>query len=195
MADNRIPASSASRSAAAANGCGGRGARGHRAQARRQRRAGDAELVVAGRDPVFAFGAVIPGAAHGDPAQHGVDVLVAVTDELGEMLLPAVDPRPAVPGVGGQQLLQQLGAQLDHRGADRQLHRRHARAGAQRVGRQRGQPLYLGRERRGDLVAEPPFSSPVVAAGGAVAAGLGGRASQIASLTATICSVTSAKRW
>ena len=71
---------------------------------------------------------------------------------------------------------------------------RHARAGAQRVGGQRGQPLYLGRERRGDLVAEPPFSSPV-AAGGAVAAGFGGRASQISSFTATICSLTSAKRW
>ena len=69
----------------------------------------------------------------------------------------------------------------------------HARAGALRVGRQRGQPLYLGRERRGDLVAEPPFSSPV-AAGGAVATGFGGRASQISSLTTTICSVTSAKR-
>ena len=102
---------------------GGRGAGGHRAQARRQRRAGDTEFVVAGRDPALAFGAVIVGAAHGDPAQHGVDVLVAVADELGEMPGAAVDPRPAVPGVGGQQLLQQLGAQLGHRGADRQLHR------------------------------------------------------------------------
>ena len=66
----------------------GRGAGGHLAQARRQRRARDTEIVVAGRDPVFAFGAVVVGAAHGDPAQHGVDLLVAVTDELGEMLLP-----------------------------------------------------------------------------------------------------------
>ena len=45
---------------------GGRGAGGHWAQARRQRRAGDTEIVVAGRDPVPAVGAVVPGAAHGD---------------------------------------------------------------------------------------------------------------------------------
>ena len=72
----------------------------------------------------------------------------------------AVHPGPAVPGVGGQQSLQQLGAQLRHRGADRQLHRPHAGAATQRVGGQRGQPLYLGRERRGDLVAEPLFFVP-----------------------------------
>ena len=106
----------------------------------------------------------------------------------------AVHPGPTVPGVGGQQSVQQLGAQLRHRGADRQLHRPHAGAATERVGGQRGQPLYLGRERRGDLVAEPLFSSPV-AAGGAVAATSGGRASQISSLTATIFSLTSAKRW
>ena len=173
---------------------GGRGAGGHRAQARRQRGAGDAEIIVAGHDPALADAAVVVGAAQRDPPEHGVEVLVAVADELREMLLAAVDPRPAVPGVGGQQALQQLGAELGHRGADRQLHRRHARPGAQRVRGQRGQPLYLGRERRGDLVAEPPFSSPVVAAGGADTAGFGGRASQIASLTSTICSLTAAKR-
>ena len=47
-------------------------------------------------------GAVVVGAAHHDTAQHGVEVLVAVTDELRVMPGPAVDPRPAVPGVGGQ---------------------------------------------------------------------------------------------
>ena len=138
---------------------------------------------------------MVVGAAHHDTAQHGVEVLVAVADEVGVMPGPAVDPRPAVPGVGGQQLLQQRRAQLGHRGADRQLHRGQARTrGAQRGGRERGQPLYLGGELRRDLRVEPPFSSPV-AAGGAVAAGFGGRASQISSLTATICSLTSAKRW
>lgn len=66
--------------------------------------------------------------------------------------------------------------------------------GSQRTDRERNQPLYLGGELRRDLVAEPPFLCPVVPAGGAVAAGFGGRASQIASLTATICSLTCAKR-
>jgi hypothetical protein len=108
---------------------------------------------------------------------------------------PTVDPRTVVSGVGGQQLLQQRRAQLGHRGADRQLHRLQVgSAPAQRVGSQRRQPVYLGGELRHDLLAEPLFSSPV-AAGGAVAAGFGGRASQIASLTATICSDTAAKRW
>ncbi len=83
------------------------------------------------------------------------------------------------------------GAQLGHRGADRQLHRAQGRAGPQRGGSQRSEPVYLSGELRRDLRAEPPFSSPVGAAGGAVAAGLGGRASQISSLTATICSLTS----
>lgn len=64
----------------------------------------------------------------------------------------------------------------------------------ERTDRERNQPLYLGGELRRDLVAEPPFLCPVVPAGGAVAAGFGGRASQIASLTATICSLTCAKR-
>ena len=108
---------------------------------------------------------------------------------------PAVDPGPAMPGVGGQQPAQQRSAELSHRGTDRHLHRRQALAGrTQRPGRQLGQPVYLGRELRRDLIVEPPFSSPV-AAGGAVATSmLGGRASQIASLTATMSSDTSAKR-
>ena len=158
---------------------GGGGARGDAAQSRRQRRAGDAELVVAGRDPVFTLGAVVPGAVHGDAARHGVEVCVSVSDEFGVMPLAAVDSRAAVPGVGGQQLAQQRGAQLGHRGADRQLHRLQARAGPQRGGSQRSEPVYLSGELRRDLRAEPPSSSPVGAAGGAVAAGLGGRASQI----------------
>ena len=54
LADNRIPASSASRLAAAANGWAAAARAGHRAQTRRQRRARDAEIVVARRDPVVA---------------------------------------------------------------------------------------------------------------------------------------------
>ena len=162
LGDNRIPASSANRSAALANGAAARGAGGHLAQPRRQRRPGDAELVVARHDPAPARGAVIVGAAHRDRAQHGVDVLVAVADELGVMARAAVDPRAAVAGVGGQQLLQQRAAQLRHRGADRQLHRLQARAErAQRGDGQRGQPLYLGRELRCDLRRGAPFSASV----------------------------------
>ena len=101
---------------------------------------------------------MVVGAAHHDTAQHGVDVLVAVTDELARVPCAAVDPRPAVPGVDGQQLPQQRGAQPGHRGADRQLQRLKARTRpAQRVRRERGQPLYLGRELRRDLLAEPPY--------------------------------------
>ena len=138
---------------------------------------------------------MVVGTAQRYTPQHGIDVLVAVTDELRGMPGLAVDPRPAMSGVGGQQLPQQHGTKLGHRGADGQLHRAQSRTRrAQRVDRERRQPFYLGRDLRRDLVVEPPFSSPVVAAGGAVAAGFGGRASQMASLTATISSLTSAKR-
>ena len=43
---------------------GGCGAGHHAAQTRRQRRVGDAELVVAGHDPAPAGSAVVVGAAH-----------------------------------------------------------------------------------------------------------------------------------
>jgi hypothetical protein len=86
----------------------GRGSAGHHlSQSRRQRRVRDAEVVVAGHDPAMALRAVIVGAAQRDRPEHGVEVLVAVADELGAMALPAVDSRPAVPGLGGQQLPQQ----------------------------------------------------------------------------------------
>ena len=105
---------------------------------------------------------------------------------------PTVDPRTVVSGVGGQQLAQQRRAQLGHRGADRQLHRLQVGSAlAQRAG---SQPVYLGRELRPDLLAELLFSSPVAAGGAVVASVFGGRASQMASLTATISSDTSAKR-
>jgi hypothetical protein len=93
------------------------GAGGHAAQSRRQRGAGDAEVVVAGHDPAFANPAVVVGAAQRDPAQHGVEALVAVVDELSRMPGAAVDPGPAVTGVGGQQLPQQRGADVGHGGA------------------------------------------------------------------------------
>jgi hypothetical protein len=118
-----------------------------------------------------------------------------VAHELAVMPGAAVDALSAVPGVGSHQLLQQRTPEGRHCGADRQLHRGQALAGrAELLGGQRCRPFYLGRELRRDLIVEPLFSSPVPA-GGAVAAGFGGRASQIASLTSTIRSDTLAKRW
>ena len=75
------------------------------------------------------------------------------------MARAAVDSRPAVAGVGGQQLLQQRATQPRHRGADRQLHRLQALAGARANGGQLGQAVYLGRELRLDLLAEPLSAS------------------------------------
>jgi hypothetical protein len=88
---------------------GGCGAGHHAAQTRRQGRVGDAKIVVAGHDPTPAGSAVVVGTAQRHTPQHGIDVLVAVTDELREMPGLAVDPRPAMSGVGGQQLPQQHG--------------------------------------------------------------------------------------
>ena len=81
--------------------------------------------------------------------------VLPVADEDRAMPLPAVDPRPAVPGVGRQQLLQQTSAELGHRGAHGQFHRGQARARAQRVGHDCGQPVYLGGDLRRDLLGEP----------------------------------------
>lgn len=75
-----------------------------------------------GRHPTPAGAAVVAGAEQPDPVQHGIEVLVAVTDEPRAMPLPAIDALAPVPGVGAQQLLQQRGAQPGHRSADRQLH-------------------------------------------------------------------------
>ena len=63
-------------------------------------------------------------------------------------------------------------------------------AGTQRAHGQRRQPGYLGR----DLFAEPFFTASVSAEGQTASAAPGGRASQIASLTATIRSDTAGKR-
>ena len=64
---------------------GGCGAGHHTAQTRRQGRVGDAKIVVAGHDPTPAGSAVVVGTAQRYTPQHGIDVLVAVTDELRGM--------------------------------------------------------------------------------------------------------------
>jgi len=104
---------------------------------------------------------------------------------------PAVHAGAAVAGVGGQQVFQQAGAQPGHRRTDRQLGRLQAAAGTQRTCRHRGQPPYLGRGLRRERLAEPPLS-PAGPAGDCSAGGVTGRAWQIASFTATICSDSAA---
>ncbi|WP_245551401.1 hypothetical protein [Gordonia rhizosphera] len=109
-----------------------------------------------------------------------------------------VDAGTAVPAVGTQQLFEQTRPDLGHRRPDRHLHPAQVGIGtAQRAGSQGGQPVYFGGDLRrdlfGDLGGEPPFSA-CVAAGATGAAAPGGRASQIASLTSTICSDTCANR-
>ena len=77
------------------------------------------------------------------------------------MAVPAAGARAAVASVQAQQVLQQAPAELQHRGADRQLHRLQPAPGGQRAGRLGGQPSYLGRRLRrepgGELIAEPFF--------------------------------------
>lgn len=99
---------------------------------------------------------------------------------------PAIDALAAVAGIGCQQLLEQAGAELGHRGADRQLQRGQPfPADAERARRQLGEAGYLGREGRLKLVEEPPFSAPGPAGGASSASAEIGLASQISSLTST----------
>ena len=138
-----------------------------------------------------AGGAVVPGPAEADRAKHGVDGLVPVGDKLRLVAGPAVRPRAAVAGIQPQQVFQQPRAQLDHRRPECQFHRLQALACAQRPRRQGGQAPYLGRGLLRERLAEPPFS-PAGPAGGCPAAGVTGLASQIASFTSTICSLSAA---
>jgi hypothetical protein len=109
------------------------------------------------------------------------------------MTLPAIGPRAAVAGVGGQQRLQQRAAQPGQPGPQRQLCPLNARPGGQRPGRCPRQPLYLGGRLRRELLAEPFFCPS--GSGARPAAAGAGRASQIASLTSAICPVSSANSW
>ena len=106
---------------------------------------------------------------------------------------PTVDPRTVVSGVGGQQLPS----------SDAPSWVIAVRIASSTVCRSAppwpsppaatGQPVYLGRELR-PTCSQSSFSAPVAAGGAVVASVFGGRASQMASLTATISSDTSAKR-
>jgi hypothetical protein len=114
----------------------------------------------------------------------------------------AVDTRPTVPGILVKQLREQRRAQRRHRGADRGLHhgQRLTLACGQRRRGQLGQAGYLARERLLERGEEPPFSpsEPAwesVPPPAAWATGATGLASQIASFTATIFSLSSANAW
>ena len=130
---------------------------------------------------------MIPGAGKGDRPEHRVDDLLPVGDELGLVSPAARHPRAAVAQVGGQQLFQHAAAELQHPGADHRLGRLHARVtAAQRPGRFRRQPAYLGGLLLRDRRPEPPFSPSGIEGASVPAAGL---ASQIFSFTSVICSL------
>lgn len=80
---------------------------------------------------------MVVGAGQPDRAEHGVDSLVAVADEAGPMPGPAIHVRAAMTPIRPKQGFEQVGTQVAHRGADRQLHR--------------GQPVIggVGERRRG----------------------------------------------
>jgi hypothetical protein len=106
---------------------------------------------------------------------------------------PAVHAGTAVAGIGSQQLPQHAGAELQHPGADHGLGGLQAGVAAQRPGGLRGQPAYLRGRLRRERLAEPPFSPPARGAPASpspAADDKTGLASQIASFTCTICSVT-----
>jgi hypothetical protein len=103
----------------------------------------------------------------------------------------AAGARAAVPAVDAQQVLKQPAAQPQHRGADRQLHRLQPAPGAQHAGRVGGQARYFCGDLRLERSGEPPLS-PAAPAGDPPAMPVTGLASQIASLTSTICSESAA---
>ena len=171
---------------------GSRGRVVHRGQPWGQGGAGQAELGIAGREPVLARPAVVPGAAERDRAEHRIERLAPVISEFRLMPLAAGQPRAAVAGVGGQQLPQHAAAELQQPGAEHLLGGPQPALAAQRPGGFGGQPSYLGGRLRRESGIEPPFSPPEGGAPSprALAGAAAGRASQIASFTCTICSLT-----
>ena len=112
------------------------------------------------------------------------------------MTRSTVDPLTAMSGVGREELVEQRGAQLGHRGPDRELHRSQALGPtvAERACRQLGQPGYFGGELRLELGEEPLFSASGSLGWASAASGGTGLASQIASLTCTISPTITLKR-
>ncbi len=92
-------------------------------------------------------------------------------------------------GVGGQQPASMLPPTVQQPGPDHRLGGLQPAIAAQRPGRFRRQPFYLGGLLFRERGEEPPFSP---SGAGAPAFRLTGRASQIFSFTSTICSVSAA---
>ena len=69
--------------------------RGHLPQPRRHALPGDAELLIAGRQPVTALPAVIPGPPDGHRAEHRVHALVPVAGQLRLVAAPHATRGPA----------------------------------------------------------------------------------------------------
>jgi len=97
----------------------------------------------------------------------------------------AGQPRAALAGVGGQQLPQHAAAELQQPGAEHRLGGPEPAVAAQRPGRFGRQPCYLGGPGFRERGEEPPLSPPGT---GDACVPATGRASQIFSLTSTICS-------
>ena len=94
---------------------------GHLPQPRRHARPGDAELVIAGRQPVMTLTAVIPGPADGHRAEHRVHAPGPAAGQLRLVTAAARHPRAGIPGIGGQQVFQHTSAQPDQPRPDRLL--------------------------------------------------------------------------
>jgi len=134
--------------------------------------------------------AVIPGPAQPDRPEHRVHRLVPVAGEPRLVAGAAARPRAGVAGVSGQQVFQHAAAQPDQPGADHLLGSLQPGAARQRRRRRGGQPGYLrggvGRERRSELLAQPPLFCPSLSWASPPGTASGARASQIASFTASI---------
>jgi len=134
-----------------------------------------------------AVRAGVVGAAQADRRQNGIDGLHAVVGEVCDVASTAVHPGTAMPGVESHESLQQPSSQLDHGGADRQLHSGQAfrRGIAELTGGQLAEALYLGGEVRLELPEEPLFLPSASAGGWSPANAETGLVSQIFSLTST----------
>jgi hypothetical protein len=182
----RTPARFSSSRAAFANGPAAAARSFNARSPERHGRVLHAGFGIPGGQLVLAGDAVIPGTREGDrPGQRAGD-LVPAGDEPCLMTLAARHPRAAVAAIGAQQPAQHAAARLQHPGADHGPGSlRPGAAAAQRPGRCRGQPSYLGGFLPRDRLPVPLFPPSGAKRGSVPAAGL---ASQIFSFTSAICS-------
>ena len=94
---------------------------GHLPQPRRHALPSDAELVIAGREPVMTLTAAIPGPADGHRAEHRVHALGPAAGQIRLVTRPHATRAPAYPGSAARQGFQHASAQPDQPGPDRLL--------------------------------------------------------------------------